>query len=302
MSNMIPPEADDLLHRLDQVIPPHSRAVRDDAGAENDPIVDAARRLAQGPDISLNHAALSRIEAQLRQRHKELHVARPAPTRRVWRPVFQVVRYAAAACLIVILALGGVSRASANSLPGDTLYSTKRTIEDVRLGLVSQGGEPSLRVNLADRRLDEFSLLLDRRDEVYPRVLGEATEQLEQALDLMSQGYGERVNLESRIASLTHRQSDLIQYAVTRASFNEWKQLQTAAQRNTALQVRLADEVLLPSFTPDTTPTPTPSPTFTLVPSLTPTVTPSPEATMTPIPTNTPRPSATATASPTITP
>jgi hypothetical protein len=285
MSNAPSPDPRDLVERLNRALPPHSRALSDLDGA--DPLVDAARQLAHGPDVSLNSAALNRIETRLRQRQAEITRPQPRRTARSRRPIFQVVRYAAAACLVLILALGGVTRASASSLPGDNLYSAKRTIEEVRLALVTRNGEPSMRVDFADRRLDEFDQLLARR-EVYPRALREATDQMARALDLLAQGYGERT-LDSRIADLSHRQSDLILSAVSVAPYNEWQALQKAAQDNAALQQRLAVEITLPGFVPDATATPLASPTLTALPSDTPMPSATPEP-FTPISTDAPRP------------
>lgn len=321
MSAEFPNDIRDLMDRLDRALPPHTRA---SGAADGDPLVEAARRLAEGPDFPLSNAALDRIEARLRQRTAELPrpVQRPA-VRPVRRNLWGVLRYAAAACLIVVLALGGVTGASASSLPGDTLYPVKRTVEDVRLALVTEGNEPGLRVNLADRRLDEFETLLDDRQKVYPKSLEEASDQMTRALDLLSSGHGNRTQIVPRIATLTHRQAALILRAAPQAGFKEWKRLQALAGENATLQLRLASEGSVPDFVPDTTPTPTatPSPvpsstatpvaapetTFTATPSSTPSATPtrtptrtpsvSPTATMSATPTRTPSASPTATPS-----
>jgi hypothetical protein len=54
----------DLNERLDRALPPHSNAVNE---GDSDPLVAAARRLAQGPDVQLTDKAVRRIEARLRQ-------------------------------------------------------------------------------------------------------------------------------------------------------------------------------------------------------------------------------------------
>ncbi len=302
----------DLMDRLDRALPPHRRVA---GSADGDPLVEAARRLAKGPDVALPDAALDRIEARLRQRTAELaqtaaQPARPAPSRPIRRDFRRMVRYAVAACLVIVLALGGVTQASASSLPGDSLYPAKRAVEDVRLALVTDNGEPTLRVNLASRRLDEFETLLNDQQKVYPKALEEASDQMARAIELLAAGHGHRAQVTARIADLTHREAALIERAAPQAPFKEWKHLQVAAGKNAALQQRLVTEGTVPGFVPDTTPTPTstpslipsPTPTATATPTVTPSSTPSATPTVTPTVTATPTPTSTPTATSTRTP
>jgi hypothetical protein len=296
MSAKFPDNEHELMERLDRAIPPHSRELGESGTA--DPLVEAARRLAAGPDVTLSPAALERIEARLRQRNAELH--RPARSRqqhtapRTWQ-FGRVLRYVAAACLMVILVVAGTARASASSLPGDTLYPVKRAIEDARLAFASSGGAAGLHVEFAGRRLDEFQKLLTRR-EVYPRALEEASGDLSRALNLLADGNGSRATLDPRIAELTHRQTRLVEEARPLVQYKEWWQLQNVATWNAALQQRLVSEGSVPGFAVDATPVPLPTPTFT--PTSTPTHTPTATASLTPTPTAT----ATATVTPTETP
>jgi len=292
MSADFPDNEHDLMERLDRAIPPHSREVGEASGAP-DPLVEAARRLATGPDATLSPAALERIEARLRQRNAVLH--RPARSRqqhavpRTWR-FGQVLRYAAAACLMVILVVAGTARASASSFPGDTLYPVKRAIEDVRLAFASSGAEAGLRVEFAGRRMDEFQKLLARR-EVYPRALEEASDDLSRALNLLADGYGSRATLDPRIAELTHRQTRMLEEARPLVQYKEWWQLQNVATWNAALQQRLVTEGTVPGFVLDATPAPLLMPYFT----------PTPAAALTPTPTATASPTATPTTALTVT-
>jgi hypothetical protein len=301
MSGKFPDNERDLMDRLDQAIPPHSRDLGETGTA--DPLVEAARRLATGPDVMLSPAALERIEARLRQRNALLH--RPARSRssmapRTWQ-FGRVLRYVAAACLVLILAIAGTARASANSLPGDTLYPVKRAIEDTRLALASPGAEASLRVEFAGRRMDEFQKLMARQ-EIYPRALEDASGDLSRALNLLADGYGSRTTLDPRIAELTHRQIRLVEEARPFVQYDEWWQLQNVTTWNAALQQRLVSEAAVPGFTVDATPIPMPTPTFapTSTPTLTPTSTATP--TVTPTATVTPTLTPTSTATPSSTP
>jgi hypothetical protein len=309
-------EARQLMNELDRLIPPHSTETQTSA----DPLIQAARHLAQGPDIKLSAASLDRIEARLRARTIEMHAEpvkplppRPAarPATRRFSPYRSLWRYAVAACLILALVVSaGVTKVSASSLPGETLYPVKRAVESGRLALVSDNGEPGLRVDLASRRLDEFKALLER-DEVYPQALEEADDHLDRALELMARGYGNRAALSVRVSNLLDRQTTLITQAVPQASDRQRQHLESLMNNVLVLQEAALDlhsELFPPTSTPTLTATIPPSltplpPTSTITPTasstLTPTATPTasavPSGTITPLPTNTLRPSQTVT-------
>ncbi len=60
--------------------------------------------------------------------------------------------------LVVILFVGGTAYASANSLPGDTLYPVKRGVENVRLFVApTQDDKLQLQEEFAQKRLDEVA-------------------------------------------------------------------------------------------------------------------------------------------------
>ena len=57
------------------------------------------------------------------------------------RTLWRTFRYVAAACFVLVMALVPLARTSASSLPGDSLYPTKRIIEDIRLALEKENIE-----------------------------------------------------------------------------------------------------------------------------------------------------------------
>jgi hypothetical protein len=263
-------ETRDLMERLDRAVPPHTRSITE--GGDADSLVDAARRLAQGPDIRLTEASMSQIEARLRQRAAS-HPARPAPAHR------PIVRYALAACLIIILAFTGMTSVSAESLPGDELYSFKRAVEDVRLALASDNGKTDLHVDFAERRLDEFQTMLTQRHTFYPLALEEAADEINEALDRLAAGHGRRADLDPRLLALAQRQARLVERAAPLASSRRQRErLEAISEENRAIQQRIAAESTIPVPTPDLTPTPTTTPT----PIPTPTMTPTPRRTPVP--------------------
>lgn len=288
-----------LLEQLDRAIPPGTRAI---GNADDDPLVQAARRLAQGPTVRLTPAAQARIEARLRA-HAAVQAVSPGRRGLFRQRLSPLLRAAAVLAIVLVLGLLGVAQASADSLPGDRLYPVKRAIEDARLTLVSAQSEPALRLEFAARRLDEFERLLASR-QVYPSALFQASAHLDRALDLLAARHGDRARLDERIASLTRQQTALIARAEALATFDNYQQLGAAQRRNLAVQERLAAEGGVPDFRPDYTPTPTPTETSTptALPTTTPTATPTPTTTPTPTPTATFTPTATLTATATITP
>ena len=148
-------------------------------------------------------------------------------------------RYVAAACLVMILAVTGVTRASANTLPGERLYPVKRAVEDARLALVTDSGEPGLRVDLAGKRVDEFDRLLDD-ERVYPRALEEAAHHLTGALDRLLDGYGDQDALLPRMLGLLDAQTILIARAGFLATPEEQQRLDDVTARNVLLRDRIA--------------------------------------------------------------
>jgi hypothetical protein len=297
----------DLIERLDRALPPHTKTVVED---DSDPLIEAARRLAQGPDVRLTDETKRRIEMRLRQQvAAQRSPARPrTSTRSIW---WQTLRYAAVVALVIALAVTGLTSASASSLPGDRLYPVKRTVEDVRLALSSRNSQASLHVDFAQRRINEFEELLLKRREYYPRALADASSELTSALNLLAQGHGSRASLDPQVAELAHRQARLVVRAdALKLSRAQRQQLEQIAGENKIIQQRLVTEGSVPGFVPDATATPTPTATSTATPTATPTETPTPTFTPTPsytptwtaTPTFTPTPTATSTATPTATP
>lgn len=295
-----PKYSDDLRRRLDRAIPPGTHNLPPRGPEDDDPLVEVARRLARAPHITLSDQAVERIEARLMaelaagagrgQRHAPLIVR---TTR--W------LALAAAAFAVLVMLAGGAAIASADSLPGEPLYPVKRAVERVQLAIAAQADEPSLRVDLAARRVDEFAALLER-DQVYPRALEESSAELERALELAGPAVSDP--LQERITNLALEQEALSIQAQARAAATETAQLEAVIQRSRSIRARVAQPGEQPAgsggrppVTVTAPPALTPSPTAT--PTTTVTLTASPTSSATPTWTPTPSPTPTATASPT---
>jgi hypothetical protein len=158
-----------------------------------------------------------------------------------WQGTKRTLRYVAAVLLVMVLLTSGLTAASANSVPNDPLYTVKLGVEEIRLALVSNADEPGLRVNFAGRRLDEFDTLLDRKI-IYPKVLEEASAQMNRALTLLAAGYGNRQKLDAQIADLTYQQGQLLAEAAQIAPPDTYARLQVVSTWNSALYVRVVAE------------------------------------------------------------
>lgn len=131
-----------------------------DLADELRPILEASSqaRALTAPDPS--HEAMRRGRAKLLQRAAELREAKIAPRRRV---IPGIQRFAISFLLAALFLLSGTGlvNASASALPGESLYTVKRTWEDMRLFFIfDQKQRESLKVEFENERLHEVSELL----------------------------------------------------------------------------------------------------------------------------------------------
>ncbi len=291
-------DARHLMDRLDRALPPHTHAI--DGEHDDDPLVEAARRLAAAPPPALSPDVVDRIEARLLARLAEL-APPPGHSQAASRGAGgRLLRLAVAACLIFLfMGAFGMARASADSLPGDALYPVKRAIESGQLALVSQDDEAGLRVEFAERRVDEFRRLFERGT-VYPQALEEATDQIGRALRLVGTGEAGGDRLDAEIRHIIEQQAALATQAIPAAPPAAQLRLESVLDENARLWADVgpepdpaAPDAGEPTVTvpPRASPTPTPPPaTASPTPSATPT------ASVTPVPSATPSATHTATA------
>lgn len=256
---------DTLSERLDELLPPGSsdNFALDDA----DPLIQTASRMASMPVPQLSAEAVARIKAKLPP------VQQPVirPTR--WRGVVTSFATAAAAVILVVV----VGFRSLDSVPGDALYSVKQAVEQTELSLASNhAARASVYLNYAERRADEYQILLSR-GKTDPALLESAAVNQETAVEIASQ-----LDAPSRIA-LVERSNHV---AALIASIEEPD----------------TEVAVAPTPTIEVTPVPTEEPTILVILTETPTqqVEPSPvPPTLTSEPTATPVPP---TVSPTLEP
>lgn len=187
------------------------------------------------------------------------------------------------AVLILVMALGTASLVtiSADSLPGDSLYSIKRMSENVRLSLtVTASARQQLLAEFAQTRQDEVRAVLDSG-----RL---AVVEFQGLLEEIGDGFwlvgGLRVELDA--STIVKGQPAVGAMVLVQASSPGDGTLQ-------ALRLEVKDELGLPTATVENTDSPTPSPTP---------LSPTPTWTATQTPTRTPEPTPTATSTASHTP
>jgi hypothetical protein len=254
--------------------------------------------------------SVAALENRLRAQTSPAQARQPQP-RNIFRLPLGISRLAAAIAVIFILALGsgaGLVAASADDLPGDSLYGVKRLWESIVLAFAPITGQPSdLWLHIANTRLDEASALADQG-----RLTKESLVDLYKATYHVSH-YDYRSSDTSAVIAYFSRAYLAFTNRIkppqgAEALYQDVVDAVAPSRVQNGVVTPLTSElppslpggipVSIPSPTPTNTfvPTDTPSPTLTL--TETPTVTPSLTPTLTP----TSRIPATATRTPTLTP
>lgn len=157
----------------------------------------------------------------------------------------QIVNLITITLALLLLAPTALILASWNSLPDDSLYATKRTLEKVALALLSPSyqTQTSLQTKLITRRLNEATATIDQKSS--SRGLAELKSQLQTAQTQVAQA----PNQEAKTAAAQKLVTALTQ---TQA------QLETKKQVITQTIVRETVRTVYVTPSPTTPPSPTP--------------------------------------------
>jgi hypothetical protein len=254
------------------------------------------------------------LEERLRAHMTERPPAEPRRSARVIR--FPAISRAAAAILIVLLLVfgggGGVVVASADSVPGDTLYGVKRAWENVIVLIATVTGQlGEVWLHLAQTRLDEMVILAERgqpgdellgdlqqatsqaisrsREDDLPRlvIFLEETRQVIESEAVPIEDHNARQELIEVIAPViqTHRESESPPPAPDHDLPDAPGDLPATA---TVTPTTTSTATATSTATPRVPLTPTRTPTRTATPTTPPSATPVPSATWTPLPSPTP--------------
>jgi hypothetical protein len=226
----------------------------------------------------------------------------PAPRREPvlvnFMPLTKLAAMIAIAFLCALGVGGGAVAASANSLPGDTLYGVKRWWEAIILVLASLFDQSDdVWLHLAQVRLDEAEDLA-RRGIFYREILVDVYDATAQAMTQADADTAPRViafldNAEARLQNLpTTAATEPVRADLLRLVISADKRFSPALNEPPVAASPTATDTLAPTVTPVLTDTPTTTnrPTITLTPTSRVPVTPSrtPSPTVTPTPTMTP--------------
>jgi hypothetical protein len=126
------------------------------------------------PNKNFRRNSKIRLLNRLRATQPPISAAKPRETKKkrfAWLPA----RAFLTIFIVFILAISttGVAWASSDALPGDALFSVKRGVEELRLGItLSESGDAELLNTFAGERIDEIeALVLAGRDENLPEAL-----------------------------------------------------------------------------------------------------------------------------------
>jgi hypothetical protein len=189
-------------------------------------------------------------------------------------------RIAIAAALVVAM-IGAVDTASAQSLPGETLYQWKRTKEDISLALVTDSDQRGhLLVEYAERRLNEFNQLVDTGQSTDSALVAQTLDSLftTLAVAIDEDKKNQSLDVASEASQLLAEAKNEITKAGPIVSPDTVKVLDDAAAKAGQLAQQLPT-MAAPADAPTETPTPVPARlpcNASSTPTSTPTETPEP--------------------------
>jgi len=219
-----------------------------------------ALALEAGSSLKMAEAPKAALERRLlRMLDEQQHQARRASgTGRRW---FSLRLLAGLAMLFVIVfGLGTVlARVSRSAVPGDILYSYKRSIESVEITFSSGATRSDLLVAAARQRIDELKILAVRDQAVEQSVIDDLTNAVNTAIDAEHDA--------TQRATLYQQGADAIQFAARQNPPTAPRLMLALQTLHNPTQGPGPDQVASTA-----TATTTPSATNTLTPSLTPTV------------------------------
>ncbi|MBN1810935.1 MAG: hypothetical protein JXA14_03780 [Anaerolineae bacterium] len=203
-------------------------------------------------------AGRTRLLAEAARYKKQAAVVPVRPGKPATRRRF-ALKFAAAfltAALILASVGTGVAWAAQDSLPGDTLYPVKLTVEDLRLSLVSDpAAETSLALQLGEERVQELQALAESGRPIPESVVARMQNLLGYALQRVSQAPPEEASgLLEQIALRTQTQAQILERLQADGEGDQFRlrqAWQSCLQVHEAAQTRMGH----PPSSPPTPPT-----------------------------------------------
>ena len=171
---------------------------------------------------------------------KESKAAKTAPAPRRWRFKWATV---ALAVLVVFVVGGGMGVASANSMPGDTLYGVKTFVERIQMGLTfGSENKAQLHLDLAEERSEEMQTLIDEGDlEGANSIEVKLANHLENAKKAAPRLY-ESDDIVARLETLANKQVALLEAIYDKAPTGAQEAIDTLIESvNDAYEIAVED-------------------------------------------------------------
>lgn len=269
----------ELMQELNRALPPYTNMV---LGDESNPLVTAAKRLANAPKGDLSPESVDRIEARLLAALKAQPEGKSdgksghssggpggngatgagsmfGGSSILGSGITQIFLLTVATLFTGILTGAGLVLFSQDSLPGDALYPVKRAAENIEFAVSSDAETAEIYVRHAERRVDEYERSLDD-GEIKLDILDEAQNNMEEAVAYLEQGDTPEstvTNLVPRLHNLTGKVQGLIQESSPRVTTGARTELHRITQENQQIRQTLESDprfsfALTPSFIPPT--------------------------------------------------
>ncbi|MBT3202656.1 MAG: hypothetical protein HN350_22375 [Phycisphaerales bacterium] len=235
-----------LAKELDSAVPPHKPSTRP---GNDDPLLDAARKLATSEHPILSPEKLAQIEAKVLGKHAELHASgRLIRFATIQRALVMMTIMEVAVLVILFISLLPQIEQSA---PGDWLYPLKRAGEKVEMTVANfTQNDATVQTELAERRAMEAVTLLGR-GQINVALISEAVDHLSRA------GEAAIATESPEFAAQAVKVSGLIVNVVERAGQNEALATEeTISSLEDIMQTIHEDKNLPLPYTPTPTPLP----------------------------------------------
>jgi len=166
-------------------------------------LAEAARLKAQFTSLSISNAA--KTQEPDRRRKMKLFLA------------YKIIAAVVAVVMGTTAAGGGIVLASADSLPGDTLYSVKLIVEDTRLALTADPADRAeLILSFAAQRTEEIGRLMAQGESVPEDTLARMARHTEQIMVQIAHAQQEDIpGLLERVVERTRAQEQVLEQART---------------------------------------------------------------------------------------
>lgn len=159
---------------------------------------------------------------------------------------FPKMVFAGVLSIAVLWLVNSTAVAASNSLPGQTLYPVKRTVEKIQLTLtVDSVKKTEVRIKHAENRLVEAKTIIDNHSSTDEKIIEQTLNELKDATAQVGDESGGNTGLLKKVVELADKQeavlSDIESKVSGEAKLVAGKALDTAAETKTSAEKDLAE-------------------------------------------------------------